>query len=342
MNKILHQIAAELKVRPAQVNAAVDLLDGGATVPFISRYRKEATEGLDDTQLRELEARLAYLRELEERRAAVLKSIGEQGKLSPELRAAIDAAPTKQELEDLYLPYKQKRRTKAMIAREAGLEPLADALLADPTLTPEVEAEKYLCAEPKTTEKDTVVPDVKAALEGAKQILMERFSEDAALVGRVRDYLLAHGVVESKLVEGQDDKGAKFADYFAYNEIIKTIPSHRALALFRGRNEGVLTVMLRLDSEEEKPAWNAAFNPVEEMVAGANRLLGTDVAVATSGIAGPDGGSVEKPVGTVWIAVGDRERTITRKLQLGKDRMRNIQYTGYYALNLLRLFLMEK
>ena len=269
---IQSRLALEVSAHLNQIAAAIALLDEGASVPFIARYRKEITGGLDDIQLRLLEERLRYLRELENRREAILENIESQGKLTDELKTAITNAADKTTLEDLYLPYKQKRRTKAMIAREAGLEPLADALLADPTLTPEVEAEKYLCAEPKTTEKDTVVPDVKAALEGAKQILMERFSEDAALVGRVRDYLLAHGVVESKLVEAQDDKGAKFADYFAYNEIIKTIPSHRALALFRGRNEGVLTVMLRLDSEEEKPAWNAAFNPVEEMVAGINKI----------------------------------------------------------------------
>ncbi len=265
---IQSRLSKELSAQPNQVAAAIALLDEGATVPFIARYRKEATGGLDDTQLRLLEERLRYLRELEERREAIVESITTQGKMTPELAAAIENAEDKTTLEDLYLPYKPKRRTKAMIAREAGLEPLADALLADPTLTPEVEAEKYLSAEPKTSEKDTAVPDVKAALEGAKQILMERFAEDASLIGRVRDYLTAHGVVDSKLIDGQEDKGAKFADYFAYSETLKTIPSHRALALFRGRNEGVLTVSLRLDSEEEKPAWGAPLNPVEEMVAG--------------------------------------------------------------------------
>jgi uncharacterized protein len=262
------RLAAEISAKPAQIAAAVELLDEGATVPFIARYRKEATGGLDDAQLRLLEERLRYLRELEERRAAILVSIEEQGKLTPELKTSIEAAEDKTTLEDLYLPYKPKRRTKAMIAKAAGLEPLADALLADPALTPESEAEKYLRAEPvNAEEKDTVVPDVKAALEGAKQILMERFAEDAALLARVRDYLTAHGVVESKLVDGQADKGEKFADYFAYSETLKTIPSHRALALFRGRNEGVLAVALRLDSEEEKPAWSAPFNAVEDMIA---------------------------------------------------------------------------
>ncbi len=265
---ILERLALEVSAQPNQIAAAIALLDEGATVPFISRYRKEATGGLDDTQLRLLEERLRYLRELEDRRTAILENIESQGKMTDELKSAITNAADKTTLEDLYLPYKQKRRTKAMIAREAGLEPLADALLADPSLSPEVEAGRYLSAEPKTAEKDTAVPDVKAALEGAKQILMERFAEDAGLISRVRDYLLAHGVVESKLIEGQEDKGAKFADYFAYSETLRTIPSHRARALFRGRNEGVLTVVLRLDSEEEKPAWSAPFNPVEDMIAG--------------------------------------------------------------------------
>ncbi len=264
---IQSRLAVEVSAHPNQIAAAITLLDEGATVPFIARYRKEITGGLDDIQLRLLEERLRYLRELEDRRAAILENIESQGKLTEALTAAINNAADKTTLEDLYLPYKQKRRTKAMIAREAGLEPLADALLADPTLTPEAEAEKYVSLEPKTAEKDTAVADVKAALEGAKQILMERFAENATLIGRVRDYMIAHGVVESKLVEGMDDKGAKFADYFVYNETLKTIPSHRALALFRGRNEGILTVTLRLDSEEEKPTWNAAFNPIEDMVA---------------------------------------------------------------------------
>jgi uncharacterized protein len=265
---IQSRLALEVSAQPNQIAAAIALLDEGATVPFISRYRKEATGGLDDIQLRLLEERLRYLRELEERRATILENIESQGKMTDALKSAITNAADKTTLEDLYLPYKQKRRTKAMIAREAGLEPLANALLADPTLSPETEAEKYLSVDPKTAEKDTAVPDVKAALEGAKQILMERFAEDAVLISRVRDYLLAHGVVESKLIEGQDDKGAKFADYFAYSETLKTIPSHRALALFRGRNEAILTVVLRLDSEEEKPAWSAPFNPVEDMIAG--------------------------------------------------------------------------
>jgi protein Tex len=266
---IEQRLAQELAAKPIQVAAAVALLDEGATVPFIARYRKEATGGLDDIQLRLLEERLRYLRELEDRRAAILESIEEQGKLTDELKKSINAAEDKTTLEDLYLPYKPRRRTKAQIAKEAGLEPLADALLADPLLTPENEAAKYVSLEPKKAdEKDTVVADVKAALEGAKQILIERFSEEASLLARVRDYLTSHGVVESKLIDGQADKGAKFSDYFAYSETIKTIPSHRALALFRARNEGVLTVALRLDSEEEKPTWSAPFNPIEDMIAG--------------------------------------------------------------------------
>ena len=271
---IQSRLAAEVSARPQQIAAAVELLDEGATVPFIARYRKEATGGLDDIQLRLLEERLRYLRELEDRRTAILESIDSQGKLGEELKARIEAAADKTTLEDLYLPYKPKRRTKAMIAREAGLEPLADSLLADPMLTPELEAEKYLSAEPKGAEKDTAVADVKAALEGAKQILMERFAEDATLLSRVRDHLTAHGVVESTVIEGQQEAGAKFADYFNYSETWKTIPSHRALAIFRGRNEGFLTSKLLLDSEagEEKPTWSSPFNACEEMIAGHARI----------------------------------------------------------------------
>ena len=245
MNKILLQIADELKVRPAQVNAAVELLDGGATVPFIARYRKEVTDGLDDVQLRELESRLGYLRELEERRAAVLKSIDEQGKLTPELRAAIDAAPTKQELEDLYLPYKQKRRTKGMIAREAGLEPLADKLFADPQLDPHGEAQAFVNAEAGFADSFTV-------LDGVRDILSERWAEDAALVGLLREWLWDTGLFQSKLMSGKDENNAdvaKFRDYFDYDEPIKTVPSHRALAVFRGRTQEFLDAKLVLDEE---------------------------------------------------------------------------------------------
>ncbi|MDO9003438.1 MAG: Tex family protein [Aquabacterium sp.] len=245
MNKILMQIAAELKVRPAQVNAAVELLDGGATVPFIARYRKEATDGLDDTQLRDLEARLTYLRELEDRREAVIKSIDEQGKLTPELRAAIEAAPTKQELEDLYLPYKQKRRTKAMIAREAGIEPLADKLFADPSLDPQAEAAAFVNA-------DGGFADTFAVLDGVRDILSERWAEDATLIGKMRDWLWEEGLFKSKLMDGKDEQNpdiSKFRDYFDYDEPIRTVPSHRALAVFRGRTLEFLDAKLVLDEE---------------------------------------------------------------------------------------------
>jgi uncharacterized protein len=265
---IEQRLALELAAKPAQVAAAIALLDEGSTVPFIARYRKEATGGLDDIQLRLLEERLRYLRELEERRSAIVASIEEQGKMTPVLLDAIMHAEDKTRLEDLYLPYKQKRRTKAQIAAEAGLTPLADALLADPTLSPEEEAAKYLKPAFKTDSGDNPgVADTKAALDGARQILMERFAEDAGLLQTLRTYLNEHGVVESKVVEGKQDAGEKFADYFDYSETIGTIPSHRALALFRGRREEMLTVALRLDSEEEKPKWDAPLNPCEGRIA---------------------------------------------------------------------------
>ena len=257
---IEHRIALELNVRPAQVNAAIALLDEGATVPFIARYRKEVTGGLDDTQLRTLEERLGYLRELEDRRAAILASIDEQGKLTPELKAEIDDAETKQRLEDLYLPYKQKRRTKAQIAREAGIEPLALGLLADPNLTPEDEAEKYLNAE-------AGFADTKAVLDGARQILMEKFAEDADLLAQLREYLTEHGQVRSKVVEGKEAEGAKFRDWFDFAEPIEAMPSHRALALLRGRNEGVLGVTLVLDSELDEDNIKPGPNPCEQRIA---------------------------------------------------------------------------
>ncbi|OYT88213.1 MAG: RNA-binding transcriptional accessory protein [Burkholderiales bacterium PBB6] len=245
MEKILLQIAAELKVRPAQVTAAVNLLDGGATVPFIARYRKEATDGLDDIQLRELESRLGYLRELEDRRAAVLKSIDEQGKLTPELRQAIELVPTKQELEDLYLPYKPKRRTKGMIAREAGLEPLADKLFADPLLEPAAEAAAFINAE-------LGFADAFAVLDGVRDLLSERWAEDAALVKTLREWLWAEGLFKSKVMDGKDVNNpdvAKFRDYFDYDEPIRTVPSHRALAVFRGRTQEFLDAKLVLPEE---------------------------------------------------------------------------------------------
>ncbi|TAK92201.1 MAG: RNA-binding transcriptional accessory protein [Burkholderiaceae bacterium] len=239
--RIIAQIATEIGAAPTQVEAAATLLDEGATVPFIARYRKEATGGLDDTQLRVLAERLLYLRELEERRSAVLASIAEQNKLTPELQQQIEAAGTKQALEDLYLPYKPKRRTRAQIAREAGLEPLAHVLLADPSLTPASEAEKYLNAE-------AGINDTKAALDGARDILCEQFAETAALLGRLRDGLWQQGILSASVIEEKRVEGEKFRDYFEFSETIRSIPSHRALALLRGRNAGVL--LLKLDLED--------------------------------------------------------------------------------------------
>ncbi|HRL65515.1 MAG TPA: Tex family protein [Ottowia sp.] len=255
MQAISSQIANELQVREAQVQAAIDLLDGGATVPFIARYRKEATGGLDDVQMRELEAKLSYLRELHERRAAVLKSIESQGKLTPELRAAIDAAPNKQELEDLYLPYKPKRRTKGMIAREFGIEPLADQLWGDPSLDPQEAAKLFVKAEKGEGGEDfTTVP---AVLDGVRDILSERWAEDAALVQSLREWLWAEGLLQSKLAAGKnenDPEVAKFRDYHDYDEPIGRVPSHRALAVFRGRQLEILDAKLVLPEAESAPA----------------------------------------------------------------------------------------
>ena len=237
MSSIEHRIATEIAARPEQVEAAVQLLDSGATVPFIARYRKEATGGLDDSQLRLLEERLGYLRELEDRRAAVLASIEEQGKLSDELRADILAADNKARLEDLYLPYKPRRRTRAQIAREAGLEPLAKALLADPEQLPEQAAAAFV-------DEAKGIADSKAALDGARAILLETFAEDPALVGALRDWLTAKAVIRASVVAGKESEGAKFRDYFQHVEPIGSIPSHRLLALFRARNEGVLDLEL--------------------------------------------------------------------------------------------------
>ncbi|MEK9802557.1 MAG: Tex-like N-terminal domain-containing protein, partial [Curvibacter sp.] len=251
MQKIIAQIAQEIRVRTQQVEAAVALLDGGATVPFIARYRKEATGGLDDTQLRELEVRLAYLRELEERRAAILKSIEEQGKLSPQLQAAIAAAPTKQELEDLYLPYKPKRRTKGQIAREAGIEPLADKLFADPTLDPAAEAQAFVLKD--KTEAGDDFTTVAAVLDGVRDLLSERWAEDAVLVQALREWLWQEGLFQSKLASGKDEHNvdvAKFRDYFDYDEPIGRVPSHRALAVFRGRALEILDAKLVLPEPE--------------------------------------------------------------------------------------------
>lgn len=242
--RILVQLANELGVRTPQVAATVELLDGGATVPFIARYRKEATGGLDDTVLRQLEVRLLYVRELEERRAAILGSIAEQGKLTAPLQAEIDAAQTKQRLEDLYAPYKPKRRTRAQIAREAGLEPLADALLADKAADPSVLAQAYL--NPQASINDT-----KAALDGARDILAERFAENADLLADFREFLWAQGLLYARVVEGKEDEGNNFRDWFNFSETLRTLPSHRILALLRGRQQGVLDLRLGLDPERE-------------------------------------------------------------------------------------------
>jgi uncharacterized protein len=246
MDLINQRIAGELGVAVNQIAAAVALMDEGATVPFIARYRKERTGGLDDTQLRTLEGRLSYLRELEQRRASVLKSIEEQGKLTTDLARSITAAGTKVELEDLYAPFKPKRRTKAQIAREAGLEPLSDLLLKNPTLVPETEAEKFVDAAKG-------VADAKAALDGARHILIERIGEDAKLVGALRGWLWDEGVLTSKVLKGKATDGAKFSDYFDFGQRIKDIPSHRALAMLRGRNEGFLDLNLDVAHEVDKP-----------------------------------------------------------------------------------------
>lgn len=257
---IFQRLANELNARVTQVHAAVDLLDGGATVPFIARYRKEATGGLDDTQLRLLEERLTYLRELELRRAAVIASVKEQGKLTDELLAKFSTADTKQALEDLYLPFKPKRITKAMMARAAGLEPLADALMADPKLTPLVEAEKYVATAVKAEVKDALgkAADYSSAqlcLDGVRDLLSERWAEDAALLSKLRDYLWAEGLFTSSLMaeKANDAEAQKFRDYFEYNEPISKVPSHRALAVFRGRTLGFLDAKIALVDEQPPP-----------------------------------------------------------------------------------------
>ena len=243
--QISQLIAQELNVRDSQILAAIQLLDDGNTIPFIARYRKEATGGLDDTQLRHFETRLIYLRELEDRRQTILKSIEEQGKLTDELRDKIQTTQSKTELEDLYLPFKPKRRTKGQIAIEAGLEPLADLLWNEPKTVPETTALDYVNAEKG-------VADVKAALDGARYILMERFAEDAGLLAKVRDYLSKNALLVSKVLEGKEVEGAKFQDYFDHQELLKNVPSHRALAMFRGRNEGILQLSLNADPEAEE------------------------------------------------------------------------------------------
>jgi uncharacterized protein len=257
MNSIASRIAHELQVKPQQVEATIELLDEGATVPFIARYRKEVTGALDDTQLRLLDDRLRYLRELDSRKQVILSSIEEQGKLSETLKKDIENADSKSLLEDLYLPYKTKRRTKGEIAKESGLEPLADSLFENPTLDPEETAAKYINVERN-------ISDSKSALEGAKFILMERFAEDARLLKQLKQTMWERGEIHSEVVESEKVKGQKFKDYFDYQEAIKKIPSHRALALFRGRNEGVLSVSLCISDHDPKD--RTLMHPCESMI----------------------------------------------------------------------------
>ncbi|MEP6390161.1 MAG: Tex family protein [Halioglobus sp.] len=253
---ITHRLAQELSASEEQVAAAISLLDDGATVPFIARYRKEVTGGLDDTQMRNLEARLYYLREMEDRRKTILESIESQGKLTPEITQAITEADSKNRLEDLYLPYKPKRRTKAQIAREAGLEPLANQLLDNPSLEPESTARGFL-------NKDAAIENVKDALDGARQIIMERFAEDAALLQQLREFLREHSHLAARVIEGKGESGAKFRDYFEHTEQLKSVPSHRALAMFRGRNDGFLHLSLVMSADEKL----TDSHPCESMIA---------------------------------------------------------------------------
>jgi len=255
MLSLSQRIATELGVLEQQVSNTIELIDDGSTVPFIARYRKEVTGGLDDNQLRQLAERLVYLRELDERRASIVKSIDEQGKLTPQLKQALFAADTKSALEDLYLPYKKKRRTKAQIAREAGLEPLALALLQDATLEPDTAAAAYHNTEHGIT-------DNASALEGARQILMEVFAEDAVLLGQMREHLWSQGLLISKVIPGKEADGAKFSDYFDFSEALVKVPSHRALAMFRGRNEGILNLYLQIPDADNLPR-----HPCEAMIA---------------------------------------------------------------------------
>ncbi len=253
MQKIYQTIADELGAQLSQVKAAVELMDGGATVPFIARYRKEATGGLDDTQLRTLDQRLSYLRELEERRAVILKSIADQGKLTPALQSAVEGADSKTTLEELYLPYRPKRRTKGQIAIEAGLQPLAERLLADPNQDPDALASQYV-------DINQGVSDTKAALDGARYILMERFAEDAALLAKIRHYLWQEAYISAHVEPGKEKEGAKFADYFEHSELLRKVPSHRALAMLRGRNEGILKLSLTARNGDDEA-------PCEQMIA---------------------------------------------------------------------------
>ena len=252
-DRILRTIASEIRARPEQVKVAIGLLDEGATVPFVARYRKETTGALNDTQLRQLEERLAYLRELEARRVSILDTIRSQGKLTGDLEAKIAIAVTKTELEDIYLPFRPKRRTRAEIARERGLGPLADAILAHRLTTPAELAKAYV---------SELVPDIKTALDGARDILAEIFAENASLVGQLRSYLTTHAMLCSRVIPGKEEAGVKFSDYFAHRERFASTPSHRALAMLRGRNENILSLEIEFDAEN-----TSAVKPVEQMIA---------------------------------------------------------------------------
>ena len=254
-------IAAEINAKPDQALAAIGLLDEGSTVPFVARYRKEVTGGLDDTQLRQLSERLAYLRELEARRSSILESIRGQEKLTPELELKIAGVQTKAELEDLYLPYKPKRRTKAEIARERGLGPLAEAILSDRRLVPTEIAAQYVTGE---------VADVKAALDGARDIIAEGFAENAELIGNLRNYLKERAVLRSRVVDGKQDAGAKFSDYFDHFERWANVAGHRALAMLRGRNEDFLSLDIEIDADDTSPV-----KPVERKIAAAYNIGAT-------------------------------------------------------------------
>ena len=302
MHQIISQIAQEIKVKPEQVKTAVELLDGGATVPFIARYRKEATGGLDDIQLRELEFRLSYLRELADRRIAVLKAIDEQGKLTEALRLSIADCATKQDLEDLYLPFKLKRRTKGQMAREAGLEPLADKLFADPILNPSAEAEAFVIPFKPHVEGEGKQPDfstVAVVLDGVRDLLSERWAEDAALVQSLREWLWDTGLLQSKLMDGKDQNNAdvaKFRDYFEYDEPIGRVPSHRALAVFRGRGLEILDAKLVLPAPPEPASSNTAVKAAPVSLAEARIAL--HLGWSHSGRAGDD--LIRKCVAWTW------------------------------------------
>ena len=251
-------IAAEIGAKPEQVATAIELLDGGATVPFVARYRKEVTGGLDDAQLRTLSERLIYLREMDTRRKAIVESIASQGKLTDEIAAKLNAAGTKAELEDIYLPFKPKRRTRAEIARERGLGPLADSILADRTIVPAERAAAFITED---------VPDVRAALEGARDILSEAFAENADLVGRLRTYMQQKATFRARVVEGKEEAGAKFADYFDHVESWASMPSHRALAMMRGSDEEILSLGIEIDADDPSPV-----KPVERTIAAVNQI----------------------------------------------------------------------